>query len=355
LALATIMHFSATFLLTLVQTDASLMQDSKTYFQVIGYSFIFLAFSAVSAGALRSYGYAKYITIVAICGNVLNIFANYVFINGYLGFPRLGVFGAAISTFSIRGLTMITYLIILMILVKFKLSDLKLDRESNRNILRIGLPSAAESFSYTVMQIIILSMINSLGPDFTTAKTYMNIILTYIYIFSLSFATANAVMTGYYIGERNYDKAHKETIKTVLRSFITVLLVTLLVNLSSGLIIKLFTQNEVIVRTVRTILWIALFLEFGRSINMITLQALRSAGDTTYPLVIAVMSMMGIAVPVAYLLGIHWGFGLFGIYIAYTLDELIRACFAVFRWLSRKWEAKSSYLEKDIEIGLEKA
>ncbi len=57
LALAIIMHVSATFLLTLVQTDASLMQDSKTYFQVIGYSFIFFAFSAVSAGALRSYGY----------------------------------------------------------------------------------------------------------------------------------------------------------------------------------------------------------------------------------------------------------------------------------------------------------
>jgi putative MATE family efflux protein len=355
LALAIIMHFSVNFLLTLIQTDSSLMEDSKTYFQVIGYSFVFMAFSAVAAGALRSYGYAKYITIVAICGNVLNMFANYVFINGYLGFPRLGVFGAAISTFGVRGLMMITYLIILMILIKLKLSDLKMDRESNKNIFRIGLPSAAESFSYTAMQIIILGMINSLGPDFTTAKTYMNIILTYIIIFSLSFATANAVMTGYYIGERNYDKAHQETNKAVLRSFVTVLLVTLIVNLSSGLIINIFTQNQVIITTVRKVLWIALLLEFGRSINMITLQALRSAGDTTYPLVIAVMSMMGIAVPVAYLFGIYWGFGLFGIYIAHTLDELIRAGFAVFRWHSRKWEAKSSYLEKDVTIGLEKA
>jgi len=346
--MALLMHFSATFLLQLIQTDSSLIEDSKTYFQVIGYSFIFLAFSAVAAGALRSYGYAKYITIVAITGNILNIFANYVFINGYLGFPKLGVFGAAISTFGIRGLTMITYLFILMILVKFKLTDLKLDKESNKNIFRIGLPSAAESFSYTVMQIIILSMINSLGPDFTTAKTYLNIILTYIYIFSLSFATANAVMTGYYIGERNYDKAHRETIKAVLRSFITVLTVTLIVNLSSGLIINMFTENEIIIDTVRKVLWIALLLEFGRSINMITLQALRSAGDTTYPLVIAIMSMMGIAVPAAYLFGIYWGFGLFGIYIAYTLDELIRAGFIVFRWQSRKWEAKSSYLEKNM-------
>ncbi len=64
---------------------------------------------------------------------------------------------------------------------------------------------------------------------------------------------------------------------------------------------------------------------------------------------------MGIAVPVAYLFGIYWGFGLFGIYIAHTLDELIRAGFAVFRWHSRKWEAKSSYLEKDNGLGLEKA
>jgi len=56
--------------------------------------------------------------------------------------------------------------------------------------------------------------------------------------------------------------------------------------------------------------------------------------------------MLGVAIPVAYLLGITLSLGLFGIYIAYACDELIRAGFMFFRWQSRKWEAKSYYLEK---------
>jgi Na+-driven multidrug efflux pump len=60
----------------------------------------------------------------------------------------------------------------------------------------------------------------------------------------------------------------------------------------------------------------------------------------------AIFSMFGVAVPVAYLFGVTFEVGLLGIYIAYTADELLRAGFMYLRWQSRKWESKSAYLEK---------
>ncbi|MFH1694063.1 MAG: MATE family efflux transporter [Bacillota bacterium] len=346
--LASVLVLSADLLLKLVNTKIILFNDSKTYLTVIAGSLFFVAISNVITASLRSYGFAKYITMVVVIGNILNIFGNYVLIYGYLGFPRLGVYGAALSTFSVRVLMMAIYCLLLFKVLKVKISDIKLNIESIKQILKIGLPSAAESWTYTIMQAVILSMVNNLGPDFTTARTYINTILTYIYIFSIAFASANAVMTGYYIGERKYKTAYTETLKTAIRSFFIVMTMTLVINLSSRQILTFFTDNAIIIETARKILWIAVFLEFGRSINLIMIQALRSAGDTTFPLTMALFSMIGLAIPFAYIFGIKLGLGLFGIYIAYTMDELIRAGFMFFRWQSRKWEAKSSYLEKTV-------
>lgn len=343
--LASTLYYSANILLQLVNTKAILFVDSKTYLRVIALSLFFVAASNVVTASLRSFGYAKYITMVVVCGNILNIIGNYFLINGHWIFPRLGVYGAALSTLVVRILMMIIYFVLLFKVVGFNFKGFKFDLTSSKQIFKIGLPSAAESWTYTIMQGIVLSMINQLGPDFVTARTYINTILTYIYIFSLAFASANAVMTGYYIGERNYDQAHQKTLKVAFRSILVVLSVTLLVNFSSGLLLNLFTNNQVIIDTARRILWLAILLEVGRSSNLIFIQALRSAGDTTFPLVMAIFIMLGVAVPLAYIFGIHLGIGLLGIYIAYTSDEIVRAVMMFLRWRSKKWESKSSYLE----------
>ncbi len=346
LFLAITLFLTSKTLLHIVNTKPELFADSNQYLKIIAISLFFVAMSNVVTASLRSFGFAKYITYVVMIGNVLNIIGNYFLINGHWIFPRLGVYGAALSTLIVRVLMMLVYIYLFLKVVKFSLRYLYLDKESSKNILRIGLPSAAESWTYTLMQGIILSMINSFGPEYTTARTYINTILTYIYIFSLAFASANAVMTGYAIGERDYDKAHRETMKVAFRSLLVVLTMTLVVNLSSGVILNFFSSNQVIINTARRILWIAILLEVGRSFNLILIQALRSAGDTSFPLIMALLSMFGIAVPVAYLFGVSLSLGLLGVYIAYTADELIRAAFMYIRWQSRKWESKSAYLEK---------
>jgi putative MATE family efflux protein len=346
--IASSLVFFAPQLLTLVKTEDVLFQGSLDYLQVVGISLFFVAVSNVITGSLRSYGHAKYITYVVVIGNVLNIIGNAILINGYLGFPRLGILGAAISTLIVRFFMLSTYSILLYRVIGLRPKDLKLDIQTIRQVFQIGLPSALEVWTYTLMQGVVLSMINQLGPEYTTARTYINTILTYIYIFSLAFAAANAVMTGYYIGERDFNKAHHETLKTAFRSFFVVLTMTILVNLTSGLILSLFTQNDIIVKTVRTVLWVAIVLEFSRSLNLIFIQALRSAGDTTFPLVMAILSMLGVAATMAYVLGIHLGWGLLGIYIAYAMDELLRGVLMLSRWQSRKWEQKSKYIENTI-------
>ena len=54
----------------------------------------------------------------------------------------------------------------------------------------------------------------------------------------------------------------------------------------------------------------------------------------------AVLSQWGVAVPLAYLLGLHFNMGLVGIWIGLTADEWCRAIAFLFRWQSNKWKEK---------------
>ena len=353
--LASMMYLLGRQLLNVVNTEAIIFNDSLSYLRLMAISLVFVALSHVMTGTIRSFGFAKYVTMIVIVGNLLNIVGNYLLINGHYGLPRLGVYGAGLSTLIVRGLMMIIYTIVLFKLINISFYDIKFVKKSSKDILRIGVPSALETWTYTLMQGIVLSIINGFGAQYTTARTYVNILLTYVYVFSLALAQTNAIMTGYAIGEQNYEKAYTQTLKVIHKSFFIVGIITLIINVFPYQILGIFTSNQEILEIARSVLWIIIFLEISRSINLVTIQALRSSGDAKFPLIMAIISMMGVAVPLAFILGKWLGLGLLGIYMAFTADEMLRALFMSLRWRSRKWETKSDYLKKESEIAIIKA
>ena len=66
----------------------------------------------------------------------------------------------------------------------------------------------------------------------------------------------------------------------------------------------------------------------------------RATGDARFPLYMALLSMWGIAVPLAYFLGIMQGYGLVGIWLALACDEWVRGLAMFWRWRSRRWQNK---------------
>ena len=89
------------------------------------------------------------------------------------------------------------------------------------------------------------------------------------------------------------------------------------------------------------ILWIDVVLEIGRAINIWATQALRATGDVNYQFYVGITVQWLVSVGFSYLLGIHWGYGLLGMWVSFMLDENIRGLIFVFRWRSLKWASKS--------------
>ena len=96
-----------------------------------------------------------------------------------------------------------------------------------------------------------------------------------------------------------------------------------------------------IISIASTLLLVSIFLETGRSVNLVTIPALKGAGDIKFPVMCAMVSMWGISVAGSYLFGIRFGLGLAGIWLASGLDEFTRAILMLFRWKSQKWQTKA--------------
>ena len=98
--------------------------------------------------------------------------------------------------------------------------------------------------TYNVLQFVVLSFVNILGQDIITARTYTSTIASYMFLFSGSFASANAIITGYFVGEKDYDSAYKNTHKTVRTALMVVLTVVLFINIFADPLIGLLTKNS---------------------------------------------------------------------------------------------------------------
>lgn len=325
----------------LIKTPNEIMSLSYDYLFFTAISLVFVSIgNAISAG-LRSYGHAKSVMYTVVFANFGNVFFNYMFIYGHFGAKEMGVAGAAIATLLMRFIQLIILAILLKKYIGVSVFTPKLRKNHTDKILKIGIPSALENMTYNVMQFVVLSFINKLGTQMISARTYVNTIMSYIFLFSGAFASGNAIVTGYYVGEKDYEGAYKNTLKTVLYTSLIVLGVVFIVNICSYQITRLLTEDVVIIKAVRQVLIVCFMLEIGRVLNLVVIQSLRATGDTLFPLIMAVISMLGLGIPFSYLFSHTLELGLVGIYLGYSVDELFRGIIMAVRWIKKTWMNKS--------------
>lgn len=347
LLVSAILHFGAEPLLHIMGLRPSLMGDGVNYMRIVGAFAFFQAMSLTISASLRSVNKAIYPMMVTVLVNIMNIIGNYTLIFGKFGFPEMGVEGAAISTAFARGVSM---LILFVILFKkhiktFPLSYFKpFPLIELRNLLKIGLPSAGENMSYSFSQVVLTYFINMLGNEALATRTYVVNIVMFVYLFAIAMAQGGAITIGHLVGQKKIRAAYLLG-KYVMRwSIFVSLSLSCLWALGGPWIFDMLTDNETIVQLGIHILFVDIILEVGRAVNIYATNALRSAGDVNYPFYVGVVVQWSVAVGLGYLLGIHWAWGLIGMWCAFLLDENIRAVIFIHRWNSMKW-AKKAFVE----------
>lgn len=334
------LYFGAGFILDFVGIADALRQPAMEYLQIVG-GFSFLnALIPIFSGYLRAFGFMKQPLTATIIANVLNLCLNAVFLFVF----EMGVAGVAIATVLSKVLNFILVFIASTRLVKAKDNPHRLpQKEVFKQIVQIGLPSAMESALYNVATTLMMSFLNQMDPDGfnVTARSYTAQITHFSFAIGAALAQANAIMTGWRVGAKEYEACDKGTKKAAIIGIIVGIAVESAFTIFAHPIMSLFTDDPAMVSLVQVLLGIDIFLEIGRVSNLVFGNALKTSGDALYPVIIGAIFMFLCTVCGTYFFGIHLNLLVVGAYIALALDECTRAIAMFLRWQSGKWKEKS--------------
>ncbi|WHX76374.1 MATE family efflux transporter [Bacillus safensis] len=335
-----LMFMLAVPILNMMGLSSELMPDAAVFLQIVGLLSFIQALIMTYSAILKSYGYTRDTMYVTIGMNLLNVAGNYLVIFGPFGFPVLGVMGVAFSTSLARLIGLMAMILIVRrrIGLRFSLKSMfHIQRTHLKRLLKIGIPSAGEQLSYNGSQMIITLFITFMGTQALAAKVYTQNLMMFIMLFGAAISQGTQILIGRHIGAKEFDAAYRRCMKSLYWAIAISLLSSTALSLSSTHLLTFFTSNHEIIQIAATLLLLTIILEPGRSFNMVIINSLRAAGDAKFPVYMAMISMWGIGLPIAYLLGIQLEMGLIGIWISFIVDEWVRGIFMYRRWRSRVW------------------
>ncbi|MCX7655247.1 MAG: MATE family efflux transporter [Treponemataceae bacterium] len=331
-------------LLSLYKTDSIVRSYAITYLKIFGgFGSIFVALNMLQGTVLRAYGHTRDTMIVTFVANGINVIGNAISLYGPFGLPVFGVLGVAVSSVisQIAACGILALRIRKYPEVQFRFSHWKAIPPSIfKTIVRIGLPSAGESLSYNVAQIVIMALVATFGTASVSSVVYAQTIVRFVFILPMSIGTGVQIKVGYLVGAGQFNEAYHRLYRyQAIGTFLALGIITVLQAIKVP-IIMLFTHDPVIMATTSTLLLYSYYIEFGRSINLITISALKGAGDVRFPVGYGIFSMWCIMVLGAYLFGYKAGYGLIAIWLAIGTDETLRGFVMLGRWKSKRWVEK---------------
>lgn len=267
--------------------------------------FLHLGFDRI----LQSMGKTNLSMVAQIAGAVTNIVFDPLFIFGYLGFPKLGVAGAAIATVLGQWVGMVIAMLLVIRgehEVKVSFRGFRPNRHSIREIYRVGLPSIIMQGIGSVMN----SGMNFVLSNFLTDG--MGVAIMNIYykmqsiIFMPMFGITNASMSiiAYNFGARNYHRLMSAWKRTVAVCVCVMTLGLLCFQIFPRQIVSIFDENGVIseagIKAFRTI-----SIHFPIAAVCIAIGTLfQSAGRGFYSMLVSLMRQLVALLPAAAILAL---------------------------------------------------
>ncbi|MEZ8275476.1 MATE family efflux transporter [Vibrio cyclitrophicus] len=339
LLLSIIATLGAEYFIPLYQLEAQVEQYAQEYLFISGALTFNVTIGVVLTTILRSHGYSKSPMIINLIAGVINVLGNYCVLYQPFDLPVYGVQGVAASTV----ISQMIGLLILIGVVRNKGIDLPLKQFKSvpkaiyQKIIKIGSMNAGEVLSYNMAQITITFFIVQMGTSSLAAFTYAQNIARLSFAFALAIGQGSQIQTGYYIGKGWIDEITSRVQRYFVVGFIASTSITCMVYIFRFEILDLFTQDPEIIALAALLIAGSILLEAGRVFNLIFISCLKATGDIKFPVKMGVLSMWGIGVAMSYLLGVHWGYGVFGAWMAIAMDEWFRGIIMAYRWRAKKW------------------
>lgn len=322
--------------------DESVMKDSITYFAISALSYPSLALYNSGAAIFRAMGNSKVSMINSLIMNIVNITANYTFIYIF----DMGVAGAALGSLIARTVSAVCVITLL----KFSKGDIRIKKlfkfDPNliviKNILSIGIPNSIENSMFQIGKIIVQGLVVSFGTSALAANAVAGSIANIAIIPGMAVGLSMITVVGQCVGAQRFDEAKKYIKILTLVSIASMTIVNIPVALSTNIIVSVYKLTaETAMMTEKIIIYHSICAIVIWAISFTLPNGLRAANDVKFTMIVATISMWVFRIAFSYVLGVYMNMGVFGVWVAMTIDWLFRAIVFTIRYFSGKWKNKA--------------
>ena len=292
--LAVVLLVFAQPIFSLMQVPAELMQEACDYLRITAAALPFQAIMLTFSAFLRAGAHMKVIMLITGFINVCNIIGNAVLINGLGPLPRLGAAGAALSSsiFRVVGMLLMGWMFFRFTQeARVGISMLRpFPKQLLRRLLEIGLPSGGESLSYNLSQTSCLIFVNMMGTYVVTTRMYAVMFANCIYMLISAASQAGQIVVGYLVGARDLDGA-SQCNSRLLKLFCPITVgVAAALWVIAGPLYGIFSADERVIALGAQVMAVEVFLEMGRSFNIVLVRNLQAVGDVKFPVIVGIFS-----------------------------------------------------------------
>jgi putative MATE family efflux protein len=260
-----------------------------------------------------------------------------------LGIPELGFHGLAVGAslgYLCGGAIMLVLLLRGRAGLKLELRQIRLDPDLLRRILRIGVPGGCDLMAIVTCQMWFISIIFELGQTAAAAHGVGVRLESLAYMPGHAFQAAAATLAGQFLGARDPRRAAHAVWTACLVGGGIMTSAGLLFFFGGEPLVRVFVrgQDRDVILLASYVLKIVAFAMPPLALAMILTGALRGAGDTRWPFVFTMIGMLGVRIPLAYLLTRYWPLGLYGAWYAMSADLFVRCLLVCVRFRQGGWK-----------------
>jgi putative MATE family efflux protein len=308
------------------------------------------AAALTGGGVLKGVGDTRTPMIFTLIASALKIGLNMVLIYGRWGLPAMGVAGAALATLVAYGLN--TVLIMAKLGTGFDglrvgLGAFRLDTGLLKRIVALSAPVAVERVVMRIGFVLYVRMISALGTVALAANT-VAVRLEDIFInMGFGFTVAATTLVGQAVGRGDLERAKEKAYESLRFAFLTMASLTVILILIRNLAVGMFGPEEDVRSLAVTCVAIGAFELPALGVLFTFAGASRGAGDTVSPMLVSAIGTFALRLPLVYLLGLHFGLGLKGIWYGTLIDWIGRATLMWLIFRSGEWKGKAFIKEAE--------
>lgn len=319
--------------------EADVMYNCNVYMMIVFASIPMTALYNAGAAIYRAMGNSAVAMKISMLMNAINLGGNALLI---FVFHR-GVEGVAIPTLVSRTVACVIMMFLMNnqkhTLHLFHPFSFKTDWALLKKILYIGVPNGLENSMFQLGKILVLSIVTSFGTASIAANAVSNNVATFAVLPGMSVGFAILTVGAQCVGAGDYEQVRYYTKKLMKIVYVSLFAANILVVLAVPYIIQIYGLSAEASQYAHKIL-------IYHSICAVTIwplsfslpNTLRAAADVTYTMILSIISMWIFRIGFSVVLGVYCHMGVFGVWVAMTIDWLFRAvCFSI-RYLRGKWK-----------------